>query len=161
VDSRFRSSDQVARNVAAVQRGWDAASARTITPDRVRRGELECVFEVLDRGIVWDVTNLGVPGIGTYYGHRGVRVFWIDWFEIVGDAQTNILELRGAGDKVFSLCRQTGSGVASGATVTWEFAMVFTLRDEMVVRVDMYADADEGLHAAGLEPAEVPLPEPL
>ena len=161
MDSRFRRSDQVARNVAAVQRGWDAANATTITVERVRRGELEGVFEVLDRGIVWDVSDLGIPGLGTYYGHRGVRVFWIDWFEVVGDAQTNILELRGSGDKVFALCRQTGSGMASGATVVWEFAMVFTMRAEMVVRMDMYADADEALQAAGLEPAEVPLPEPL
>jgi ketosteroid isomerase-like protein len=160
VDSASHRSDEVARNTAAVRRGWEAFNASPVTLDAVKRGELAAVFEVLDRGIALDVTSLGIPGLGTYWGHRGVRQFWRDWFEVVGDVHTEVLEIRGAGDKVFSACRQTGSGIASGAVVTWEFANVFTLRDGKVVRMDMYADADDARRAAGLHPTAVPEPGP-
>jgi ketosteroid isomerase-like protein len=140
----------VARNLAAVQRAWDAWNAKTITVDGIRRGDLKPVLEVFDRGIVWDVTEVGVPGLGTYFGHRGVRQFWIDWFEVVGNVHTNVVETRAAGDKVISICVQTGSGIASGATVMWEFAMVFTMRHGKVVRTDMYPDLDEAREIAGV-----------
>ena len=144
--------DEVARNVAAIQRGWDAFNREMVTLDRISRGRLAPVLEVFDRGIVWDVTDVGVPGLGEYLGHRGVRQFWMDWFEVVGDVQTNVLELRGAGDKVLSVCRQTGSGIASGAAVTWDFAMVFTMRDGKAVRMKMYGEVDEAREAAGIRP---------
>ena len=161
MDSHFHRSDKVARNIAAVQRAWDAFNAARVTVEGIRRGELAAVLEVIDRGVVFDVTDVGVPGIGMYRGHRGVRQFWIDWFELVGDVQTNVIETLGAGDKVVCVCRQTGSGITSGAAVTWEFSMVFTMRDEKIVRMDMYADDDDARRAAGLQPAAVPEPEPL
>ena len=142
--------DSPSRNLAAVQRGWDAFNARPATAEAIRRGDLKPVLELFDRGIVWDVTELGVPGMGTYLGHRGVRRFWIDWFEVVGNVHTNVLELKAAGDKVLSVCRQTGSGIASGAAVTWEFAIVCTMRNGKVVRMDMYADLDEARRLAGV-----------
>ena len=142
--------DEVARNVAAVQRGWDAFNRKNVTVEGITRGELAPVLEVLDRGVVFDVTDVGVPGLGEYYGHRGVLQFWRDWVEVVGNVQTNVLELRGAGDKVISVCRQTGSGITSGAAVVWEFAMVCTMRDGKVVRMKMYGDLDEAREAAGV-----------
>ena len=152
--------DEVARNVAAIQRGWDAFNAANMTPERASRGKLAAMLEVLDRGIVWDVTDVGVPGLGEYLGHRGVIQFVRDWFEVVGNVQTNVIEMRGAGDKVISVCRQTGSGVASGATVTWEFAMVFTMRDGKAVRMKMYGSTDEARGVAGIGPAGAVVTEP-
>ena len=68
---------------------------------------------------------------------------------------TNILELKAAGDKVLSVCRQTGIGIASGAAVTWEFAMVFTMRDGKAVRMEMHADLDEARLLAGAAPGAI------
>jgi ketosteroid isomerase-like protein len=153
--------DEIARNVAAIQRGWDAFNAANVSVERVARGRLAPMLEVLDRGIVWDVTDVGVPGLGEYLGHRGVIQFVKDWFEVVGNVQTNVLEMRGAGDKVLCVCRQTGSGIASGATVTWEFAMVFTMRDGKATRMKMYGSIDEAREVAGIDPAGVAIMEPL
>jgi len=150
-----------ASNLAAIQRAWDAFNSQTITVDGIRRGRLAEVLEEFDRGIVWDATDLGVPGLGIYRGHRGVRRFWIDWFEIVGDVQTNVFETQAAGDKVLSVCRQTSSEIASGMSVTWEFALVFTMRDGKAVRVEMYAEPEDARRAAGLHPSAVPESEPL
>jgi ketosteroid isomerase-like protein len=144
---------EAARNLAAIQRAWDAFHAKPITVDGIRRGDLKPVLAMFDRGIVWDATEVGVPGIGTYLGHRGVRQFWIDWFETIGHVHTNVLENSAAGDKVLSVCVQTGRGILSDATVMWEFAMVFTMRDAKVVRMDMYGDLDEARRVAGVAPA--------
>ena len=144
--------DETARNLATAQRGWDAFNATNVTVEGIRRGDLKQVLEVFDRGVVLDVTDVGVPGLGRYFGHRGVRQFWTDWFEVVGDVHTNVLEMKAAGDKVVSICRQTGSGLASGAAVTWEFAIVCTMRDGRIVRMDMYADLDEAREVAGVTP---------
>jgi ketosteroid isomerase-like protein len=149
VDSHPHRSDEVARNVAAVRRGWEAFNAKPLTLEDVGAGELGGVFEELDRGIVLDVTDLGIPGLGTYFGHRGVRRFWRDWFEAVGKVETEVLEIKGAGDKVMSVCRQTGSGMVSGAVVTWEFANVFTLRNGKVVRMEMYAEPADARRIVG------------
>jgi ketosteroid isomerase-like protein len=153
--------DEVARNVAAIQRGWDAFNAANVTVERVARGKLAPMLEVMDRGIVWDVTDVGVPGLGEYLGHRGVIQFVRDWFEVVGNVQTNVIEMRGAGDKVISVCRQTGSGLARGATVTWEFAMVFTMRDGKAVRMKMYGSTEEAREVAGTDPADAAITEAL
>lgn len=150
-----------ARNLAAIQRAWDAFNARPITADGIRRGGLAAMLEEFDRGITWDVTDLGVPDLGIYHGHRGVRRFWIDWFELVGDVHTNVLETKAAGDKVVSVCRQTGSGITSNISVTWEFALVFTMRDGKAVRMEMHAEPEDAREAAGLHPTAVPHPEPL
>ena len=149
-------ASQASRNLATIQRGWDAFNAQTITIEGIRQGELARVLEAFDRGIVWDVSDLGIPGVGLYRGHRGVRQFWIDWYEVVGNVHTNVIEAQAAGDKVVSICRQTGGGIASGASVTWEFAMVFRMRDGKAVRMDMYADAEDARLAAGLHPTALP-----
>jgi ketosteroid isomerase-like protein len=142
--------DEETRNLAAVQRGWDAFNAKTITTDAIRRGDLAPVFAAFDRSIVWDTTGIGVPGIGEYHGHRGVRQFWLDWFEVVGDVHTEVREMAATGDKVVSICHQSASGMASGATVSWDFAITFTMRDGKAVRGDVSLDLDEARRVAGL-----------
>ena len=147
--------DVAARNLAVVRRAWDAFNAVEITTDAVRRGELAPVLEAFDRGIEWDVTEVGIPGLGKYHGHRGVRKFWLDWFEVVGDVHTEIREIKAAGDKVVTVCRQTGSGIVSGALVTWEFAIVFTMRDEKVVHADVTPELDAARHLASPDAASL------
>jgi ketosteroid isomerase-like protein len=43
-------------------------------------------------------------------------------------------------------------GKASGAGVPWHFWQVVTFRDELVVRIEWFADRAEALEAAGLAP---------
>ena len=142
--------DEETRNLAVIEHGWDAFNKKTITTDAIRAGELAEVFEAFDRGIVWDTTAVGIPGIGEYHGHGGVRQFWLDWFEVVGDVHTDVRETAAVGDKVVSICHQSASGMASGATVEWDFAITFTMRDGKAVRGDVSLDLDEARQVAGL-----------
>jgi len=151
VDSPSRDREEVARNVATVKRGWEAFNATGGTVEAIRGGEMAPVLEVLDRGVVMDTADLGVPGLGQYYGHRGVRQFWLDWFEVVGDVHTEVREIGAAGDKVVTICRQSGTGIGSGVIVTWEFAMILTLRDARVVRIELSSELDDARRMVGLE----------
>jgi ketosteroid isomerase-like protein len=151
VDSASRHSEEVARNVATVRRTWEAFNATAVTVEGIRSGDLAPVLEALDRGVVMDTADLGVPGLGQYHGHRGVRQFWLDWFEVVGEVHTEVREIGAAGDKVVTICRQSGTGMGSGVVVTWDFAMIVTLRDARVVRIELSADLDEARRMVGLE----------
>ena len=153
MDSPSHHSAEVARNIATVRRGWEAFNATASTAEAIRRGEMAPVLEMLDRGVVMDTADLGVPGLGLYRGHRGVRQFWLDWFEAVGDVHTEVREIGGAGDKVVTICRQSGTGMGSGVIVTWEFAVTFTLREARVVRIELSAELDEARQLVGLETA--------
>jgi ketosteroid isomerase-like protein len=143
-------TDEESRNLAVIQHGWDVFNEKTISTEAIRDGELAEVFEAFDRGIVWDTTAVGIPGIGEYHGHRGVRQFWLDWFEVVGDIHTEIREIAAAGDMVVSICHQSASGMASGATVAWDFAVTFTMRDGKAVRGDVSLDLDEARRIVGM-----------
>jgi len=54
-------------------------------------------------------------------------------------------------NRVFVLGRDRGVGVASGVPFEHENAQVFTLRDGLIVRWEVYWDRDVGRKAAGLE----------
>ena len=108
MDSPSPDSDEVARNVAAVKRGWETFNSTAITVDAIR---------------------------------------------VVGDVHTEVREIGAAGDKVVTVCRQSGSGIVSGVVVTWDFAMILTLRDATVVRIELSGDLDEARRMVGLAPA--------
>ncbi len=145
--------EEEARNLAAVQRAWDAFNAQPVTTAAIRRGEFAPVFDVFDPAVVWDATAVGVAGLEKFHGHDGIRKFWLDWFEVVGDVHTEVREIAAAGDKVVTICHQSGSGKASGAAVAWDFAMVFTMRDAKAVHIELSLDLDRARRLAGLDSA--------
>ena len=55
------------------------------------------------------------------------------------------------GDRVVGIVEQRGRARFTGLPVNMRFGQVFTLRDGKQVRMEMYADPDEALKAAGLE----------
>lgn len=149
---------EIARNLDIAERGWAAFTAQPITIDFIAGGGIKPVLEMFDRGVVWDVSAVGLPGPAEYYGHRGIRQFWMDWYEAFDEVDNELLLLEAAGDKVISLNRQTGRGIGSGTEATMEVAVVFTMRDGKVVRLQMYTDLADAREAAGLDPNAV---EPL
>jgi len=135
-------------NVAVVQRAWAAFTSEPATLERVESGGLDPVLEDFDPDIVWEVTPLGLPGMGRYQGHDGVVRFWNDWFEVFDAVDTEVLSFEAVDDKVITLSRQHATGVSSGTEATWEFAMVCTVRDGKVVRAEFCSDLDEARQLA-------------
>ena len=88
---------------------------------------------------------------GTYRGHEGIR----DLFRLTAEVFDQFLyeadDMVDAGDSVLVLGRISARGIQSGATGTQQGALVFQIRDGLIVAYRSYFDQQEALAAVGLE----------
>jgi ketosteroid isomerase-like protein len=102
-------------------------------------------------GFVWDMSTFrGWPEKQSYQGLEGAREFMRDWLDAWEDWQLEVEALHDVGDKVVAIVRQRGRSKSTGLEVNMSFAQVFTLKNGLVTRMQMYAEPAEGLRAAGL-----------
>jgi ketosteroid isomerase-like protein len=89
------------------------------------------------------------PGFATYRGIELVRQVILDRMATLDfDQQTE--ELIGVDDKVVVLVRWVGRGKASGAEGEISMAMVWTVREQAITRVEFFLDRAQALAAVGL-----------
>ena len=76
---------------------------------------------------------------------------WLaEWFESFENWSLDIEEVHEVGDQVVAILRQRANARHGGPEVEMRFAQIWTLRDGRAARMEMYADPDEALEAAGL-----------
>ena len=127
-------------SVEIVRRGWEHFLAT---------GEL--LEEIVAPDFKWDMSTFaGWPEQLVYVGVDGARSFLRDWTDAFDGWTIELQALHDAGDRVVSVCRQQGRSKTTGMPVEMLFGMVWTLRDGMQTRMEMYADPGEALRAAGL-----------
>ncbi len=109
-------------------------------------------FEVYDEDIEWDASRHPAHDVAAvYHGHEGVREFWRGWLAAWETISFEVLDVVDAGDQVVAYIRQSNRGRATGIEVEMApYALVFTFRDDKVIRWCVYADTREALEAAGL-----------
>jgi uncharacterized protein len=90
------------------------------------------------------VRATGIDAVGRY-----LERFSAHWSE----AQWLPQEFLESGDKVFMRARLRLRGRRSGIEVDREWIYVFTVRDGKLIRQDGFDERDDGLRAAGIEPA--------
>ena len=128
-------------NVEVVRRGFEHFSATG--------GQLS---EILAPGFVWDMSTFrGWPESPIYEGADGVQRFLKDWMSAFDDWRIELESIHDAGDQVVALLRQSGSSKVTGTPVDMSLGMVFTVRDGLQTRMQMYADPHEALQAVGLD----------
>jgi ketosteroid isomerase-like protein len=116
----------------------------------------ERAFELYDPKIEWDasrmVRELPDDVAGVYHGHEGVRAYWRNWLSAWSDLDFELQDVVDAGTEVVALIRnQRQWGRISGiVTEMPPYGLVFTIRDEKVVRWCAYPDQESALQAAGL-----------
>ena len=105
------------------------------------RGDVPTVLAALAPKIEW-IDAEGFPTAGTYIGPDAVvnEVFgplMSDWdgFSVTAN------ELIDGGDTIVSLGRYAGTFKATGKAMSADFAHVWTLRDQTVVRFRQYVDS--------------------
>jgi ketosteroid isomerase-like protein len=113
-------------------------------------------ISLVDPGIEWDASSLTemIPDLAEVYrGHEGVRRYWRRWLEAWQDLEFDVEGYRDAGeDVVVLICNQRQAGRHSGiVTELPPYAMVFTVRDGMLVRWRTFPDQTSALEAAGLD----------
>ena len=89
------------------------------------------------------------PGAATYRGVEQVRQVILDRMDTLDfDQQTE--DLVDAGDKVLLLVRWVARGQASGAQGELSMAMVWTIREQAITRVEFFLDRAKAREAVGL-----------
>jgi ketosteroid isomerase-like protein len=87
---------------------------------------------------------------GAYRGHEGIRELLRLTHEVFDEFRYEVEDLVDAGDSVVVLGRICARGARSGATGAQHGALVFRMRDGLVVAYRSYLDREEALAAVGL-----------
>jgi ketosteroid isomerase-like protein len=129
-----------AENVELVRRGYEHL---------IKTGEP--LYENWDPDLLWDMSTFrGWPEDQTYQGREGYERFMRNWLEPFDDWHLDVERFVDADDKVVVIQRQRGTSKSTGVEVDMRFAQVWTLRGGKVIRVELYADPEEALEAAGV-----------
>lgn len=111
----------------------------------------EVLPEAVHADFVWDVTTFrGAIIPGTFVGVEEVNVWLAEWIGGFEEWSFDIEEVFDAGDRVIAIVHQRGRAKHGGPEVEMRFAQVWTFRDGLIARMEMYATPDEALEAAGL-----------
>jgi ketosteroid isomerase-like protein len=84
-----------------------------------------------------------------YDGRDGMRRMVREVHDAWEDFAETDVEILDAGERVLALHRIIGRGRASGIAVESDGALVCTVRDGLIARVDIYADRGEALASVG------------
>lgn len=127
-------------NVEVVRRIYEAAAG----PDA------NTVLSLYDLSVELDGTRVAPAGMSEVCrGHDGLRKFFRQWHEAWQDITDDHDELIDAGEQLVSVVTRRGRGRSSGADVEWHVALVWTLRERKVVRVEWFRTRDDAIEAAG------------
>jgi ketosteroid isomerase-like protein len=86
-------------------------------------------------------------------GRRDIRAFWDEMWDTSGGMSISPVEVLDVGDDRYVVLVAFGlRGRRSGVDVTERQAVLYTLREDLVVRLDVFPDLDVALEAVG--PAE-------
>jgi ketosteroid isomerase-like protein len=129
-------------NVEVVRRVTDVMDRESF------EAALPVFVEVAHPDVVWR-EDPAWPGADTYRGLDEVRRTIFDRLESL-DFEQETEELLPADDKVVALVRWHGRGRASGAQSALDLAVVYTVHDGAITKVEFYLDRAEALAAAGL-----------
>ena len=102
---------------------------------------------------VFDVSTFhGWPGQQQFTGIEEFREFFASWTEPYTDWAQEIEEIRDAGpNQVVATMRQHGRLRNSGSWVDLNYALLYTLREGLIQRTQLYTPPENALKAAGLQ----------
>jgi len=86
-----------------------------------------------------------------FHGHDGVRQAMAAWIGTWDEWTIELIGAREIDGRVLATAVQRGRGKASGAPIESEVVFVFTVRDGVIVRWQMFRTEPEALKAIGVE----------
>jgi ketosteroid isomerase-like protein len=85
----------------------------------------------------------------TYRGPEGVRRYFNSFYDAMDEIRFEPGEFREVGGRVIAQSTLVARGRATGIEVEQEVVLVWSLRDEQVIRVEVFATLEEALEAIG------------
>jgi ketosteroid isomerase-like protein len=119
--------------------------------DAVNANDTERLWELMDPEVVQHGTRGGIDQDRMFRGREAVQAYWN---EISGAWESLRVEperlIEASDDRVVALWRELARSRHSDIELESSTAMMFTLRDGMIVEIRGYIDRDEALAAAGV-----------
>ena len=128
-------------NVDLLRRGFEHVA---------RTGEF--FREAAHPDFVWDTTTFSSEGMNLRkcVGVDEANRWLAEWTEPFENWSLDLEEVFDAGDQVVTFIRQHANAKHGGPEVEMRLAQVWTFREGLIARMEMYANRDEALEAAGL-----------
>jgi len=123
-------------NVEIVRRALDAFDA-----------DLTGMARFWDPEIDWRAIEGAPDDVGLFKGHDAMRRYYRQWFETFDDFRIETEELIDAGEQVVAMVHAMGRMKGSDAQADMRLGVVFTVKDELIVRGREFASRDEALEA--------------
>lgn len=89
----------------------------------------EDVLEYFHEDALWDMRPFGLPGVGDFRGHDGLRRFFDEWLEAFPDSTIEVSEVEERGVWTLAVVVQRVSGGTSGAPVPFAYGGIGRWRD--------------------------------
>jgi ketosteroid isomerase-like protein len=67
------------------------------------------------------------------------------WFGTWSDCRQEVEQMRDAGEDVVAVLRESGTGKGSGAPMDQRIGVVFTVRDELIIRQTLRREPEDAL----------------
>ena len=83
----------------------------------------------------------------TYRGPEGVRRYFDSFYDAMDEVRFEPGEFREVGGRVIAQSTLIARGRATGIEAEQEVVLVWSLRDDQVIRVEVFATLDEALEA--------------
>jgi ketosteroid isomerase-like protein len=128
------------RNIEIVQSAFDA----------YLRGDETAMYALTTPDIVVTQFPDQLDG-GDFHGQDGARRVMAEWTGTWEDWQIELLDAVEEGQRVFVSARQRGRGKASGAPMETDATFVFTVRDGLISRWQMFHSDEEARRAVKAE----------
>jgi ketosteroid isomerase-like protein len=125
-------------------------SVRRMTASAVA-GDWDAAVALMAPEVEWVIAREH-PEATTLVGRRALVDYRRAWQETLPDMQVEVDRILDAGsDKVIGIGAVRGTGAGSGADVRVSLAVVYTLRDGLIVRGQEFLDPQDALKAVGME----------
>jgi ketosteroid isomerase-like protein len=119
--------------------------------DAFNGGDFEGALAKLHPEVEWHGTAGGVDEGRVARGHREVIEGFVQSAEAWESQTLETTRFIDAGDQVVVFWHEVARGRKSGAEVETDTAVIYTVEDGSVMRVDPYMDRDQALQAAGVQ----------
>ena len=128
------------QDVEMLSRGYEAFGS----------GDTQAVLALLAPDVIVEV-HTERPDIGSevYHGHEGFFANFAELTDVFDDLKVEAGEIEQRGERILVACRVTGRGKGSGVEIVAKIFHVWTLRDGIATRLEIYSDAERAGKALG------------
>ena len=116
------------------------------------RGDPRGALRHIDPAIEWRMSERFARGARVFHGHEGVLEVWEMFREALDDVRTEPQALHDAGDAVVAEVRISGRIRGTDELQAFDLVQVWTIRDRLAIRLDVYSTLKDACDAVGMTP---------